>query len=284
MSHKRLINLLKMKKSKINSMQKSCCGYQRLLVSICLILGMSCTALATLHWQQPEYLMQSFLEVALKNEFDTRKSHLRKWEDAIRVHMVYEYPNAEQYQHLVNKHLLHLSQITQHPIYLARDPASANLTIRLTTEKKWEEQYLTQYDERMQQQLQTIVCMGKMRFGSMNAIVGGTVIIPVDRAIRHRKLVTCIVEELTQVMGLPNDSESVFPSIFNDKTPNDLLTGLDYVLLKLLYQPALKNNMDENQIRAVGLPILKQWESDGLLATSAQTVRQGKLYRLLGFE
>jgi hypothetical protein len=29
----------------------------------------------------------------------------------------------------------------------------------------------------------------------------------------------CVIEELTQVLGLPNDSESVNPSIFNDRSP-----------------------------------------------------------------
>ncbi len=258
--------------------------YKRLVLIIGLALGLSCTTLAMVHWQQPEYLMQSFLEVALKNEFDARQSHLKKWREAIHVHMTYEYPDAEQYQHLVNKHLIHLHQITQHPIYRASSEQLANLTIILTTEKKWEQFYLKKYDVKAQQKLMTSVCMGYMRFGSDNAIVGGTVVIPIDKAIRHRKLVTCIVEELTQVMGLPNDSESVYPSIFNDKTPNDLLTGLDYLLLKLLYQPQLKSNMDEKQIRQVALPILKQWQAEGQLAAAAQTVRQGKLYRLLGFE
>lgn len=251
---------------------------------IWLIFGLSCTTLANEHWQQPGYLIESFLEVALKNEFDTRTSHLKKWQQPIQVHMVYEYPDVEQYLHLVNKHLLHLHEITQHPIYRARNASSANLNIILTTEKKWEQHYLKQFDANAQRQLMTSVCMGTMRFGANNAIVGGTVVIPVDKAIRHRKLVTCVVEELTQVMGLPNDSERVYPSIFNDKTPNDLLTGLDYVLLKLLYQPALKANMDEKQIRKTALPILQQWQAQGQIATAAQTVREGQLYRLLGFE
>lgn len=228
--------------------------------------------------------MRSFLEVALKNEFNTRKDHLKKWQQPIRVHMIYEYPEAEKYQHLVNKHLLHLHEITQHPVYRARSASLANLKIILTTEKRWEQVYLKKYDANAQQQLMTSVCMGNMRIGADNAIVGGTVVIPVDKAIRHRKLVTCVVEELTQVMGLPNDSVLVYPSIFNDKTPNDLLTGLDYLLLKLLYQPALKTNMGESQIRKIALPILQAWQARGRIASAAQTVRQGQLYSLLGFE
>lgn len=255
-----------------------------LMALVGTLLGFSCTTLANVHWQQPNYLMQSFLEVALKNEFDERQSHLKKWQQPIRVQMVYEYPNAKKYQHLVNKHLLHLSAITKHPIYQARNKKSANLNVIFTTEKKWEQVYLKKFDPNTQKQLMTSVCMGKMRFGVNNAIVGGTVVIPIDKAIRHRKLVTCVVEELTQVMGLPNDSDAVYPSIFNDKTPNDLLTGLDYLLLKLLYEPALKPNMSEQNIREIALPILQAWQSQGVIASAARTVRQGQLYPLLGFE
>lgn len=262
--------------------QFHCCN--ALVLMIGLFFGVQCTVLAKVHWQEPDYLMRSFLEVALKNEFDDRQSHLKKWQQPIRVHMVYEYPNAAKYQHLVNMHLLHLHEITNHPIYQAKTEREANLNIILTTEKKWEQQYLKAFDARAQQHLMTSVCMGTIRFGENNTIVGGTVVIPVDKAIRHRKLVTCVVEELTQVMGLPNDSESVFPSIFNDKTPNDLLTGLDYLLLKLLYQPQLKPNMSGLQIRETALPILQAWQLQGVIASAAQTVRQGKLYPLLGFQ
>ena len=51
---------------------------------------------------------------------------------------------------------------------------------------------------------------------------------------------TCVIEELTQVMGLPNDSESVNPSIFNDRSPYVDLTEHDKFLLKILYDPRMK--------------------------------------------
>ncbi len=249
-----------------------------------LLIGallLPCNSLARLHWQQLDYLLQAFLEVTLKNEFHAQQTNLKKWQQPIKIKMVYEYPDAQRYQHLVIKHLLHLRSITNHPIYTAEE--EANLKIILTTDNLWQSSYLPQFDEATQQKMQTTVCMGRMQLDRQNQIVGGVVVIPIDRAIRHRKLVTCIVEELTQVMGLPNDSERVYPSIFNDKTPNDLLTGLDYLLLKLLYHPDLKPDMNAAQITKTARPILLDWQSQGIITSAQQEVRKGDLYPMLGY-
>ncbi|MBC8338263.1 MAG: DUF2927 domain-containing protein [Alphaproteobacteria bacterium] len=49
----------------------------------------------------------------------------------------------------------------------------------------------------------------------------------------------CVVEELTQVMGLINDSNNVRPSIFNDESRYFELTGHDRLLLRILYDPRM---------------------------------------------
>jgi hypothetical protein len=99
----------------------------------------------------------------------------------------------------------------------------------------------------------------------------------------HGKLVACVVEEITQVLGLPNDSEKVFPSIFNDKTPQDLLTGLDFILLKLLYSPSISAGMTAAEVKQPLQILLEQWLRDGTIANAGKTVRQGQLYPLLGY-
>src|SRR3546814_16326288 len=45
----------------------------------------------------------------------------------------------------------------------------------------------------------------------------------------------CVVEELTQIMGLANDSTIVADSIFNDRSPFTELTANDRLLLRILY-------------------------------------------------
>jgi hypothetical protein len=87
-----------------------------------------------------------------------------------------------------------------------------------------------------------------------------------------------VVEEVTQVMGLPNDSEKAYPSIFNDKTPDDLLSPLDVILLKLLYEPELKTGMSEQQVRPIVKTILKRYKKDGVLAQAVRMSHSSELY------
>lgn len=79
------------------------------------------------------------------------------------------------------------------------------------------------------------------------------------------------------MMGLPNDSDKVFPSIFNDNSIDSFLTGLDYVLLKMAYHPALKAGMSSDEVRAA-LPLaLKALRAKGEITQADQRVQQQSL-------
>jgi hypothetical protein len=65
---------------------------------------------------------------------------------------------------------------------------------------------------------------------------------------------SCLHEEIAQGLGLPNDSPRARPSIFNDDEEFALLTGMDEDMLRLLYNPALKPGMTEEEVR----PILRE--------------------------
>jgi len=90
------------------------------------------------------------------------------------------------------------------------------------------------------------------------------------------------VEELSQVMGLPNDSDKVFPSIFNDSSIDSFLTGLDYVLLKLAYHPALQPGMTADEVRTALPTALKALRANGDIAQATQRVQVDSLKRWAG--
>ncbi len=69
---------------------------------------------------------------------------------------------------------------------------------------------------------------------------------------------TCIIEELTQVMGLPNDSESVSPSIFNDRSPYVDLTEHDKFLLKILYDPRMKVGTPRAEAAKIAATVMQE--------------------------
>lgn len=62
---------------------------------------------------------------------------------------------------------------------------------------------------------------------------------------------SCLHEEIAQGLGLANDSPTARPSIFNDDEEFALLTRQDELMLKMLYNPALRPGMTEAQARPI---------------------------------
>ena len=65
---------------------------------------------------------------------------------------------------------------------------------------------------------------------------------------------SCVEEELTQAMGLPNDDAGVRPSIFNDEKEFGVLTAHDELLLRILYDPRLEPGMTPG----TAMPVVRQ--------------------------
>ena len=236
-----------------------------------------------IHWQKAQYLQHAFQEIALRNEYTRRGHVVRKWTKPVTIWIDHQVGDQAMHTELVSLHLNHLQSLTSHPIKLTRDRKSANLRLIFTRQADWGQQVKKLFGPEAAAALHGAVCMANFRTNGHYEIIEARVIIPVDQARMHGKLVSCIVEELTQVMGLPNDSEAVYPSIFNDKTPEELLSGLDGLLLKMLYHPEIKPGMNEQQVRPVLKKIIHKWQQNGTITSAAKTVRRGALYPLLGY-
>ncbi len=53
----------------------------------------------------------------------------------------------------------------------------------------------------------------------------------------------CLLEELTQSLGLPNDSDRLRPSVFNEASMVTELTVLDRILIATVYDPRIEKGM-----------------------------------------
>ncbi|MBI2586300.1 MAG: DUF2927 domain-containing protein [Rhodospirillales bacterium] len=60
----------------------------------------------------------------------------------------------------------------------------------------------------------------------------------------------CLLEEMTQSLGLPNDSNDISPSIFHDDSRRTDLTRTDLIILKALYDPRLAPGMPKAEAMA----------------------------------
>lgn len=248
-----------------------------------LLCMLAATVKAEPHWQSTDYLLQAFSEVALRNEYTRGAQTVRRWQKPVNVWLDHQVADEALHTDLVRMHLMHLSQITGLPIRLVSNKAKANLTIVFTRQSQWRAQVRKQFGIEAEKVVHGAVCMANFRTDGKGEIVEAGVIIPVDQARMHGKLVTCIVEEITQVMGLPNDSDKVYPSIFNDKTPEDLLSGLDYLLLKMLYHPQIRPGMSRSEVRPILQKLIRNWQKKGTIRAANREVKRGELYSLLGY-
>lgn len=234
----------------------------------------------TQHWQQPDYIEKSFLTIAMQREHGNSSGVLNKWQTPIRYLIDDRTADKMLHRRMVRQHLGHLADITGLSI-TAAEFEKANLKIIFSDEASLETEL--QKDMGLENRafrariMHDSVCLGRIAVAKDGSIHHATVLIPVDRARAHAKLMSCVVEELTQVLGLANDSTDVYPSIFNDRSFNDFLTGLDYLLLKLMYEPRLKAGMSENQVRAVIHQIVMENAFQSLIPNAVRAVRENSL-------
>lgn len=251
-----------------------------LAVWLLVFIGLVPTAMARERWQNSAYITYSFTEVALGSEFGQSKQVVRKWVKPIRLYITHQVGDKALHEKLLDAHIEHLAAITGHDIQRVSSAKQANVRLFFTRESQLLS-LIGQYSGRQSVAHERgSVCLASIRTNKADEIESAVIYIPVDRARRHAKLLACIVEELTQVLGLPRDSDHVYPSIFNDKTVSYLLTGLDDILLRMLYDPRMLPGSNRKKIQKIAPQILSDLEQRGLIENASLRVRkEGALYQ-----
>lgn len=216
-------------------------------------------------------LAETFMKIALYNEYTRSGSQtvqqqseatLRRWQSPLRVSLRFGASVADAQRSTdsarVASYLQRLSGLTGMPIHL--DDSRPNFFV-----------YFVNEDERraLGSVLQTT--MPQMTPNEVNGIVNlsqSTYCVALTQSdgnssvynrafivirAEHPDLLrlSCIHEELAQAMGLPNDSPQARPSIFNDDEEFALLTRQDELMLRLLYNPALRPGMTVPEARPI---------------------------------
>lgn len=258
---------------------------RRFLLGIILCASSLAVADDKAHWQNPRYLVDSFVEIALRSEYSRNPSPVRKWARPVKFHLVHRTADTELHERLIVAHFNHLAAITGLSIAPAKNREEANILVVLASENELKQDLLTYFgwnsENKREAFFREAVCLATFATNKHGAIISATAIIPIDRARSRGALVSCIVEELTQILGLPNDSVNVFPSIFNDKSTDVYLTGLDYLLLKMLYDNRVKSGMNEKTARPILQTIAAEYERAGLFNTAALTAAESGLSAMI---
>lgn len=219
-------------------------------------------------------LAEAFLRVALYDEFGSADegsvaqetaSRLRRWQAPIRVSLRFGDSVPEDRRATervrVGGYLERLAQITGHPIRLSE--AAPNFFVYVVSED--ERQALAPQIAAVMPDLSAseISAFTRMPLStycqiSVSAAARSSVYVRAFAVIRseHPDLLnlSCINEEIAQGLGLPNDSPRARPSIFNDDQEFALLTPMDELMLRMLYDDRLRPGMTEDEVRPlVGL-------------------------------
>ncbi|MEQ8321774.1 MAG: DUF2927 domain-containing protein [Rhodospirillales bacterium] len=83
-------------------------------------------------------------------------------------------------------------------------------------------------------------------------------LIVVNNELPAEQMNACLLEEITQAMGLPNDSDLVTPSIFNQKSTSETLSPSDTVLIKTLYDKRLPAGTPRRDALRIGRDIMSE--------------------------
>ncbi|MEQ8318983.1 MAG: DUF2927 domain-containing protein [Rhodospirillales bacterium] len=109
--------------------------------------------------------------------------------------------------------------------------------------------------EKVRWMVQNSTCFANY-FTRKGEIVAAVIVFPSRHPVSYHR--ACAVEEITQILGLPNDSNAVRPSIFNDSSRYFELTEHDRWLLRALYQKDITPGMSRNETLTRVLEFLKR--------------------------
>lgn len=216
-------------------------------------------------------LTENFMRIALFDEYrrgsggfvrEETESRLRRWEVPVRVGVRFGPSVAPDRQATdrarISSFVARLAQVTGHPMSL--DDRNPNFLIYIVSEDEREAlgpTIRTMLPALSPGDIAGITAMPRSTYCLVYALSEGNSgaysrAFAVIRS-EHPDLLrlSCIHEELTQGLGLPNDSPRARPSIFNDDEEFALLTDQDELLLRILYNPALRPGMTAAEARPI---------------------------------
>ncbi|MBF0382454.1 MAG: DUF2927 domain-containing protein [Magnetococcales bacterium] len=205
-------------------------------------------------------ILKNFEIIAFGSEYQNKTwKGLRKWVDPIRIGLQGKYPPylEDEIKDFSND----LSTITSHPVELyyshgmqKRRELAKNFNkkrvnvivfyIPVADIKKKVGKYYKDRPHELGILLNDATCFAKF-FTRRLEIRAAIVVIPDNLPRRYVR--ACVVEEIAQIMGLPNDSDLVSDSVFKDRGRYNELTSHDKLLLRILYDHRLTFGMSRKE-------------------------------------
>jgi hypothetical protein len=216
-------------------------------------------------------LTENFLKIALYEEYahgqvsrtrSVNAIRLLRWNQPVRVALIFgaSVPQDKRATDTlrVASYLARLARVTGHQIALNDSNPNFWVHIASVDERAGLGPALaSELSELTPGQIASVTLMDRDTYCQVltqsnpitSAYVAAVAVIPSEHSDLMR--LSCIHEELAQALGLPNDSNAARPSIFNDDEEFALLTRQDELMLRILYDPALRPGMTESEVRPI---------------------------------
>jgi hypothetical protein len=207
-------------------------------------------------------ILTNMEEIMFGSEFVGEEADfVRRWEGPLRVAIYASEP--DRYRDLLAGHLERLGALTglDMAIVESRSPEeNAHLLVL------GREQFYAYADRHLgagkNPRTNTfLACYGFFKLGAGGRIGEAFAVLP--NFIGEAEMRACIVEEMTQLMGLPNDSFDIAPSIFNDDDEHLDLTWQDELFLRVLYDRRVRSGMTRAEFAIVARQILDELRPPG---------------------
>lgn len=192
-------------------------------------------------------------EIVFGSEFVGEDSNIvRKWTVPLRIAIYAKEP--ERYRALVEPVLQQLHGLSGLDIQLVdRSAPAQNAYILILGREQFYAYAASHLSAGKNPRTNTYLdCFGVFAADRGGAINELTAVIPESASEATKR--SCVIEEVTQALGLPNDSFTVNPSIFNDDDRYQDLTWQDQLFLRVLYDARVRPGMT----RAAFEPLAKR--------------------------
>lgn len=210
-------------------------------------------------------LAELFTRLTLDMEWGATRPHLVRFEVPVRVSL--EGNGSSEYRDFTHDLLGLLTRESSVDIGLAGPGDPANIHVRLVDGGEMERALPSQAcivvvgDTEWRTYLSDPPRYGGRSLVEADNLDSATIFIP--RTSPPYQIRRCLIEEITQALGPANDMFGIADTIFNDDGAHGWPTRLDLLMLRVLYDPAMRTGLSRMETTARARDLLRRLNPDG---------------------
>lgn len=203
-----------------------------------------------------EDLLGQFETVVFRDELNQGQNSDRviRWEDGLTIRVVGKVTRLNK--KILRRHTDHVKRLTGLPIaFVTHAGQSENVTVAFVPALEMAKLPGVTVDQKMLDLLAAPrSCYFLVRSNKQGEINQSVIV--VNAELDTASIYHCLLEELIQSMGLPNDTDILRPSIFSDKDRLERISRTDEILVRTLYDPRMRVGTDRNNALRIARTII----------------------------